>query len=391
MDQQSGSVRKTFKYKLVPSPAQEQALEAALARCRELYNAGLHERKAACEKCGSSITFTMQSAQLPGIKEVRPELRDSNAQVLQEVLHRLDKAFHAFVRRVKNGETPGYPRFQGRNRSTCFTYPQVGEHGGARLDNGFLVLSKIGRIAVRWSRPVKGTPKTVTVSREADGWYVCFTCAEVPLQPLEPTGQQTGIDLGLESFASLSDGTVVHNPRCYRAAEAYLRRCQRRVARRQKESNRRCKAIKLLAKANQKVKRQRRDFHHKEAFSLVRHYDKIYHEALQTANMLKNHHLAKSIQDAGWSQFLGILHAKAAYAGRRVVAVPPAYTSQACSGYGVIVQKGLSVQWHSCPECGTELHRDFNAAQNILALGKRQSAVGQTVQAPTWPAGASVA
>jgi putative transposase len=128
--------------------------------------------------------------------------------------------------------------------------------------------------------------------------------------------------------------------------------------------------VKLLAKAHLRVKRQRADFQHKTALQLVREHDMIYHEDLQTANMLKNHHLAKSISDAGWSQFLSILAAKAAYAGRRVVAVPPAYTSQTCSGCGVVVQKGLSVRWHSCPDCGTSLHRDHNAAKNIERLGQ---------------------
>jgi putative transposase len=239
-----------------------------------------------------------------------------------------------------------------------------------------LVLSKIGRIAVRWSRPLVGAPKTVTISREADGYYVCFSCADVPLQPLPPTTQETGIDLGLESFATLSNGERIVNPRWYRKAERAFKAAQRRVSRRKKGSNRRKKAVTLLAKAHLKVRRQRADFHHKEALRLVRQHDTIYHEDLQTANMLKNHHLAKSISDAGWSAFLSILHAKAVWAGRRVVAVPPAYTSQICSGCGVLVHKGLSVRWHSCPECGTSLHRDHNAAKNIERAGQaRRGAV----------------
>jgi putative transposase len=288
---------------------------------------------------------------------------------LQDVVQRVDRAFQAFFRRVKAGETPGYPRFQGRARYNSLTYPQFGN--GATLDNGFLVLSKIRRMALRWSRPLEGTPKTVTIRREADGWYVGFSCAEVPTQPLLPTGQETGIDLGLESFATLADGTMIHNPRCYRRAERRLKTAQRRVSRRKKGSNRRRKAVTLLARTHLKVKRQRADFHHKVALQLVQRNDTIYHEDLQTANMLKNHHLAKSISDAGWSQFLSILAAKAAYAGRRVVAVPPAYTSQTCSGCGVIVSKGLSVRWHSCPDCGTSLHRDHNAAKSIESLGQR--------------------
>jgi putative transposase len=188
--------RKTFKYKLLPTPKQKQALAAVLFRCRELYNAGLQERTAAWERCRISVTFAMQLAQLPAIKEVRPEYNEINAQVLQDVLHRLDKAFVAFFRRVTAGEHPGYPRFQGHDRYTSFTYPQVGEHGAAVLDGGTLSLSKIGRIPIRLHRPLAGTPKTVTISREADGWYACVSCAEVPVDPLPLTGNETGTTLG---------------------------------------------------------------------------------------------------------------------------------------------------------------------------------------------------
>jgi putative transposase len=287
---------------------------------------------------------------------------------LQDVLARRDNAFKAFFRRIREGQTPGYPRFHGAARYNSFIYKEFGN--GAALANGFLVLSKIGRIAVRWSRPLEGAPRIVTVSKEADGYYVCFSCADVPAQPLPATGQEMGMDLGLESFAALADGTMIHNPRCYRQAERRLKMAQRRVSRRKKGSSRCKKAVQLLARAHQKVLRQRRDFHHKTALALVRANETIYHEDLQTANMLKNHHCAKSISDAGWSAFLSILAAKAVYAGRRVVAVPPAYTSQTCSGCGVIVQKGLSVPWHTCPDCGTSLHRDHNAAMNIERLGQ---------------------
>jgi putative transposase len=192
----------------------------------------------------------------------------------------------------------------------------------------------------------------------------------VPIQPLPQTGQETGIDLGLEAFATRSDGARIFHPGWYCKAERALKTAQRRVSRRNKGSNRRRKALNLLAKAHQKVRRQRSDFHHKAALALVRANDVIYHEDLHTANMLKNHHLAKSIQDASWSQFLGILAYKAACAGRRVVAVTPAFTSQRCSGCGVVVAKGLSVRWHACPDCGTSLHRDHNAARNIERLGQ---------------------
>src|SRR5260221_155148 len=220
MDQQS--VRKTFKYKLQPTAEQEGTLGFILRRCRELYNAGLEERREAWRMSRVNITMAGQSAQLPDIKPERPEYHDLHSQVLQDVLTRLDRAFQAFFRRVKAGETPGYPRFQGRDRCKSFTYKQFGN--GATLDNGYLVLSKIGRLAVRWSRPLEGAPKTVTIRREADGWYVCFSCADVPTQPLPVTGRATGIDVGLASFATLADGSQIANPRIFRVAELNLRR-----------------------------------------------------------------------------------------------------------------------------------------------------------------------
>jgi putative transposase len=364
------TVRKTFKYKLMPTPEQERALGHVLWRCRELYNAGLEERKTAWERCHVSVTFTRQSEQLPDVKEVRPEYHDINAQVLQDVLHRLDKAFQAFFRRVQAGEQPGYPRFQGKNRYNSFTYPQFGEHGGATLDGKILSLAKIGRIHLRLHRPLHGTPKTVTIIREADGWYACISCVAVPVQPLSRTGRETGIDVGLKVFLVTAEGEVIENPRHYRKAERELQKAQRRVSRRKQCSKRRRKAAALLAKKHQKVQRQRRDFHHKTALTLLRHYDIIYLEDLKVANMVRNSRLAKSISDAGWGQFRTILEGKAACAGRRVVAIPPSYTTQDCSGCGERVEKSLSVRTHVCPCCGLILDRDENAARNIQAAGQ---------------------
>jgi putative transposase len=304
------------------------------------------------------------------------------------VLARLDKTYQAFFRRLATGEQPGFPRFQGRERYHSFTYKEYGN--GARLDNGSLVLSKIGRIAVRWSRPVQGTIKTVTLSKEADGWFVCFSCAQVPIEPLPLTGQETGIDVGLKVFLITADGAPTPNPRYYRKAEKALKKAQRRVSRRKKGSKRRRKAVRVLARTHQHVRRQRTDFHHKTALDLVRAYDTISIEAIQSANLSRrpapkqDEHgisvqngasqkagLNKSIHDAGWRQFLSILAYKAACAGKRVEAVPPAYTSQDCSGCGERMQISLSVRTHVCTNCGQILDRDENAARNILWRGQR--------------------
>jgi putative transposase len=378
------TVRKTFKDKLQPTSAQAQAMGTVLRRCRELYNAGLEERREAWRKCGVTVREYDQSAQLPAIKEARPEYQKVHSQVLQDVLHRLELSMQAFFRRTREGQTPGYPRFQGAIRYNSFTSKQFGN--GATLDNGFLVLSKIGRIAVRWPRPLEGTPKTVTVSREADGWYACFSCADVPVQPLPATDQETGMDLGLEAFATLSDGTRIVHPGWYRKAERALKTAQRRVSRRKKGSHRRRKAIALLATAHQQVRRQRADFHYTAARALVRSTDVIDHEDVQTANLVRNPHRAKSSTDAGWAAVLAILTYTAACAARAVIVVNPAFTSQNCCGCGVVVQKGLSVRWHAGPECGTRLHRDQNAARKSERAGQARrragSRAGGTPQEP---------
>jgi putative transposase len=326
---------------------------------------------------------------LPDLKADLPEYTGVHFQVLQDVLLRLDRAFQAFFRRLQSGEEPGCPRFQGQERYDSFTYPQYGN--GAMLDGGVLSLSKIGRIPIRLHRLIEGMPKTVTISHEADGWYACFSCADVPTTPLTPTGRETGIDVGLKVFLIAAGGEMVENPRHYRKAEKQLAKAQRRVSRRTKGSRRRRKAVALLKRKHQKIARQRCDFHHKTALALLQQYDVIYLEDLRVRNMVRNVHLAKSISDASWGQFRTILEAKAACAGRQVIAIPAQYTSQDCSGCGGRVPKSLSVRTHVCPFCGLVLDRDENAALNILQRGRQQSRAGQTRQAPTWPVGASVA
>ncbi len=362
------SLRKAYKYKLKPTPEQTRAMANVLWRCRTLYNTALEERITAYRRRGVTISNYQQQAELKDIRAEMPEYEAIHSHILQDVLARLDKTYQAFFRRMKAGKTPGFPRFQGRNRYRSFTYKEYGN--GARLDNGFLVLSKIGRVALRWSRPLEGTPKTVTIAQEADGWYAILSCADVPAQPLPLTGRETGIDVGLKVFLITADGAVVENPRLHRRGEKQMAKAQRVVSRRKKGSHGRRKAVGLLQRAHQHVKRQRADFHHKTALHLLRQYDTISLEDLQVANMVRNRHLAKSISDAGWGQFRSILEAKAAYAGRRVVAVPAQYTSQDCSGCGTRIPKSLSVRTHVCTSCGLVLDRDENAARNIQWSGQ---------------------
>jgi len=276
-------VRKTYKEKLRPTPQQERELERVLGRCRTLYNAALEQRIVLWKQRGVSITRYQQEAELKALRAEMPEYAAVHSHVLQDVLARLDTTYQAFFRRLANGDKPGFPRFHGANRYHSFTFKEYGN--GARLDNGSLVLSKIGRLAVRWSRPIEGTIKMVTVSKEADGSYVCCSCVEVPTQPLPATGQETGIDVGLKVFLITADRQVVENLRHYRKAEKQLKKAQRRVSRRKQGSKRRAKAVKQLSRQHQHVRRQRMDFHHKTALALVRAYDTIYVEAIQPATL----------------------------------------------------------------------------------------------------------
>jgi len=358
---------RTYTYKLRPTKAQAAALTATLDTCRHLYNRALAERKGAWEQEQRSVTFAAQCATLPAQKRENPYLPAVHSQVLQNVLRRLDRAFDNFFRRVKAGEAQaGYPRFRGRGWYDSFCYPQWGN--GAKLVDGRLVLSKIGSIRVCADRPLDGTPKTCSIVRKADGWYAHIAC-ETTDTPLPATGESVGVDVGLTHFATLSTGETIANPRHYRAAERRLRQAQRRVSRRVKGSKRRAKARTLLAKAHLHVQRQRRDFAHKTALTLVRRFDCIAVEDLHIRGMLRNHALVKHIQDAGWGQFRTILSQKAESAAKTVIAVNPAGTSQTCSDCGSRVPKKLSDRWHSCPCCGCEMDRDHNAALNIKHRG----------------------
>ena len=381
-------MRKSFKYRLSPTRKQQQALQWTLDRCRELYNAALQERRDAYRMCSISLNYYDQAAQLSEIKECRDEYMDIHSQVLQDVLRRVEKGMKAFYRRVKNGETPGYPRFQGRERYESFTYPQAGY---SLTHDNRVCLSKIGSVKVKLHRPIEGTVKTATVKREGDYWYIVFSCeVEQTAQQMPSTDEAIGIDLGLLHFATLSTGETIENPRFFRKAQKDLARKQQHLSRCTRGSHRRSKAKKQVATCHRKVRNQRQDFLQKESRKLVQQYQVIVFEALVPSNMSKapkpkqdengvylpngaasKGGLNKSILDAGWSQFVALCTYKAEEAGMvQVITVDPRYTSQVCSGCGAVRKKDLSERWHSCA-CGTELDRDHNAARNILSKGMK--------------------
>jgi putative transposase len=366
-------VQRVYRYRLYPTRAQSGALVETLDRLRELYNGALQHRRDAYRLAGVTVSAYSQMAELRGVRDVRPEYAAIHTHLLQDVITRLDRAYRAFFRRCKSGETPGFPRFKGRGRYRTFTFKDAVNHNGVRLVSGGkrVRLTGIGSVKVKLHRPIEGVIKQASVTLSGDGhWYIAFSCDAVPARPVAKTGETVGIDVGITTFAALSDGQLVDNPRAYEVAQRSLATAQRRVARRKRGSHRRRKSVALLARQHDKVARVRRDFHHKTAFSLVEQFDSIAVEKLNIKGLARMR-LAKQVHDAGWGQFIAILAAKAESAGCEFFAVDPRGTSQECSGCHATVRKGLHVRVHDCPHCGLVLDRDVNAAKNVQSRGQR--------------------
>ncbi len=360
---------KTFKFRLYPTKNQALVLANTLEVCRRLYNCALGQRKIAYKQFKVSVHRFDQQAEILELKEYFPEYRQIHSQVLQEVILRVDRTFQNFFRNVKAGEKTGYPRFRGYGWYDSFTYPQSGfSLSDTSRGNQKLNLSKIGRVKIKLHRAVQGKIKTCTIKRELNRWYVCFSCEFEPVL-LPKTCKSIGIDVGLDKFATLSNGTIIKNPRVLRKSESKLKHEQRSFSRKKKGSNSRKKQRERLARLHRKVRNQRNDFLHKESHKLVDNYDVIVFEELKIKNMVKNHHLAKSISDASWSRFIEYTSYKAESAGKKVISINPRNTSQNCSNCGATVKKSLSVRVHKCPYCGLILDRDINAAINILRAG----------------------
>jgi putative transposase len=350
---------KTLRYRLFTNRLQADALAEQLGEACRLYNAALQERREAWKQ-RISINYYDQANQLKQIR-ASGDLGLANFSCCQDVLRRVNKTFQAFFRRVQRGEKAGYPRFKSRRRYDSITFPSYGD--GIKLTGNMLRMQGVGQVEVKLHRPVAGTIKTVTVKRECGEWYACLA-VECEPKPLPPLDTEIGMDVGLASFATLSDGQSVPNPRWQHQAEAKLRRAQRRVARRRKGSHRRSKAVALLEKVHQRIRRQRNEFQHKFSFWLVQNFGVIAIENLNIRGLARGM-LAKSVYDAGWGSLFSKLAYKAENAGRRLKVVNPRGTSQTCL-CGARVFKKLSDREHVCVRCGWIAPRDEVSARLIL-------------------------
>jgi putative transposase len=359
-------LRKSFVYRLYPNKEQNNKLSKVLDTARDIYNSALAERKYAYRYQRKSLNYYDQASELKELRQTFPDVANLNCAMTQDMLRRLDKAFKRFYKH-KEGEKVGFPRFKGKDRFSSVTFPVYGD--GVKLRDNKLYISNVGLLKIRMHRLLDGDINTVAIKRDCDKWYAVFSNT-VDITPLPYSSNELGIDLGIESFACTSDNEFIENPKFLRYGLKDLRKAQRRVSRRKKGGKNRRKAVKLLARQHLKVRNQRKDFIHKKSRELVNNNGFIAVEDLQIRNMVKNHYLALSINDAGWGMFLNALSYKAEWAGRVFVKVNPNGTSQICSNCGATVSKDLSVRIHNCPYCGIVLHRDYNSALNVKSLGR---------------------
>ncbi len=367
---------RTFEYRLFVNKGQHAKLLACLAESRRIYNEMRAIAKQEYEEAGTVPNKYELETQFKGQgKEHVP------ATTIQMLADRLTKALKRFLAMKELGEKSGFPRFKKPNRWHSIQLRQYGKDVYLHEDKKHLIVpAKIGKsLKIKLHRQIVGTPKTVHLVLRADGhWYALIVCETEPQNehlPSTCSHPDIGIDVGLKSFLTDSEGNTIANPRFYRTSQKGLRRKQRQLSRRKKESHRFRKASRNVAKTHLKINRQRRDHHFKTAKPYALGYQRIAVEDLAVTNMVKNHHLSKSILDASWGAFLDILEEKAARAGHQVMRVNPRYTTQACSHCGELIQKSLSVRTHICTSCGFVADRDVNAAKNILC------------KARAWPSG----
>jgi len=377
-------MQKQFKYRIYPTKKQTRLLNETLEECRWLYNHLLEQRRDAYEHEGKILSCFGQQKTYATLKEQRPSLNIVHSQVLQNVAIRIDLVFKAFIRRCKHGEKPGFPRFKGPGRYDSITYPQV--PNGCQIKDDKLFLSKIGHVKIELHRPLRGTPKACTISCSSTGkWYACFL-TEYESEHLPDNPERVGIDVGLKTFATLSNEEEIDNPRFFHTEEKVLAKAQRRLSKVEKDTRQHRKKRKVVARVHERTRWRRQNFTHQRSRSIVNRFGVICVEDLHANRIVHNYCLTKSIADVAWSAFFDQLAAKAAEAGRRLIRVNPAYISQTCSKCGHRQKKPPSEPILACPCCHLHIDYDLNTALNILALGL-QSLGNHSLEAPVSDAG----
>jgi len=366
----------SYKFRIYPNKAQENLIQKTFGCSRFIYNYYLAKRKEVYEQSGKTMGRFECNKDLTGLKkqEEYQWLREVDSTALLNAIASLDTAFQNFFRRVKKGEKPGYPRFKSKKNHRK-SYKSSNNGTNIKVLDNALQLPKLGRVKCKIHRPVQGRVLSVTISQNRSGkYYAAINCTEVEIPELPKTGGVIGLNMGIRNFAISSDGVNYENPKYLSKSEKKLKRYQRQLSRKTKDSKNWEKTRIKLARLSEHVANQRKDTLHKLSADMVKQNDVICIKDLDIKDMMQEHHFAKHIVDTGWGEFRRQLTYKAKWYGKDVVVVDRLYpSSQICSSCGtqrVKPEKNQTVKWQ-CQNCGKIHDRYHNAAVNIMNEGLR--------------------